>query len=68
MVSYDQERKLKKGPWPKCRQASGPHVDTDVTVGDVTAEFLEQFNIGLADGSIVAMGTFGDFPDLPDVD
>ncbi|MBA7707355.1 hypothetical protein ES703_116227 [subsurface metagenome] len=42
--------------------------DTDVTVGKATSDFMRQLEEGLADGSIVAMGTFGDFPDLGDLE
>lgn len=67
MVSYYRKRKRKKDRRRRDRRKSGPHGDTTVTIGEATTDFMKWLEEGMADGSIVAMGTFGDAPDFSDI-
>ncbi len=68
MVAYPRKRKRKKGQRQQERQQRFSHSDTDVTIGECTSDFMKFLEEGLADGSIVAMGTFDDVPDFPGFD
>ncbi len=64
MVEYYRKRKRKRYRKNRASRDRRRSRHIDVTVSDAPADFLKQLEQGLTDGTIVAMGTFGDIPDL----
>jgi len=62
MVNYGPESKSRHSRKSRASLQGKRGPDVDVTIGELTADFIKQLEDGLADGSIIAWGTFDDVP------